>query len=747
MENIEHFKLETRRIEKELDDRWLAAMVGDIKVKVQDTFFFVVFDVDDIHGELKATKKPARGEKDSVSVDETLRMLAIAKAGEMLERESGYRMNACTPPHPSFQNASVRRVPRGDGSAGYDLLILRRHSRVTPWEEARHVFTVIGDEVGDRARTDFATSFERLKVDKGEVELHDATANIEAAFRKEGVTRAALVRLSQWLSAHGTVLKVGDVSRDPSVSKEKAMAEDVFAFQKLLYYVAYQSPAAIAPVDGSLVKFHIRNHLVLDEIRQIISKVIRSGEEANWVDAVGDVGTDALALTGQRQDLAFQQEAITQLYDHLSVGRNRLLWMPPGAGKTYIVLSVLTQLAQNGLLPKHVLYWVPASAVETVSTEMTRLGFPVIKGKVPTEMEQQLKRAATLSYKIIVVHEDWNRNAKVMDILSPILPDSVCIFDEMHKLLYNTIRSANALIIARTCRYFIGMTGTPIINADPMMPAQWLSLVLDYDVTKANVFTSMGAFLTIEGHKDIPREEIVEDVTDVFLNNTQYLAKRRQLDASTEAGLLLQVLQIAWAVVYPEMARLAIKQMEKPSSVRDRGKRRVMIIVQKDADVGVMTKLLVTAATNAGVKLTEKDIFGVGNPAKSSGAKRARSNSTAGGGGDRDSEEILASRGIINFTDLTVEEKKVPDYRIIIVPIAHDTGYSLSRAEVCITSVYPSNQATRTQLEGRLNRVDQRATRLTYITVTGGILSDIYRNYASAQSLQSALKVLTEHKH
>ena len=77
------------------------------------------------------------------------------------------------------------------------------------------------------------------------------------------------------------------------------------------------------------------------------------------------------------------------------------------------------------------------------------------------------------------------------------------------------------------------------------------------------------------------------------------------------------------------------------------------------------------------------------------------------------------------------------------MPISYDTGYSLSRAEVFITSVYPSNEATREQLRGRIMRVDQAASRLEYITVIGGILTSLHANYKMAQSLAAAVRLLT----
>jgi hypothetical protein len=57
-----------------------------------------------------------------------------------------------------------------------------------------------------------------------------------------------------------------------------------------------------------------------------------------------------------------------------------------------------------------------------------------------------------------------------------------------------------------------------------------------------------------------------------------------------------------------------------------------------------------------------------------------------------------------------------------------------------ITSVYPSNNATREQLAGRINRIDQTTEPLLYKTVHIGILTTIMKNHNNAKSLSVALQ-------
>ena len=85
-----------------------------------------------------------------------------------------------------------------------------------------------------------------------------------------------------------------------------------------------------------------------------------------------------------------------------------------------------------------------------------------------------------------------------------------------------------------------------------------------------------------------------------------------------------------------------------------------------------------------------------------------------------------------------------PDYKVVIVPISKSEGYTLTRCNVMISSVYPSNQASRTQIEGRINRLTQNAKEVYYIIVHTGILTNILQNHNKARSLEKALAEISQ---
>ena len=65
-------------------------------------------------------------------------------------------------------------------------------------------------------------------------------------------------------------------------------------------------------------------------------------------------------------------------------------------------------------------------------------------------------------------------------------------------------------------------------------------------------------------------------------------------------------------------------------------------------------------------------------------------------------------KGILHLTDAEVAKNpKLSHLRVVIVPMSKPEGYTLTRCGVQIQCVYPSNQANREQIEGRINRVGQ----------------------------------------
>ncbi len=77
---------------------------------------------------------------------------------------------------------------------------------------------------------------------------------------------------------------------------------------------------------------------------------------------------------------------------------------------------------------------------------------------------------------------------------------------------------------------------------------------------------------------------------------------------------------------------------------------------------------------------------------------------------------------------------------MVITTKSHSEGYTLTKFRIMITSVYFSNQATREQLEGRINRIGQLSPMVRIHIFHTGILSYIHKRYEKARTLAAALK-------
>lgn len=98
----------------------------------------------------------------------------------------------------------------------------------------------------------------------------------------------------------------------------------------------------------------------------------------------------------------------------------------------------------------------------------------------------------------------------------------------------------------------------------------------------------------------------------------------------------------------------------------------------------------------------------------------------------------------IFLTDDAVNEKKEHDYKVVITTIRKSEGYTLTRLKAMVTCVYPSNNATREQIEGRINRIGQAAKTVHFRIVHCGILSYILTKHNDARNLSAVLQTLAD---
>ena len=107
-------------------------------------------------------------------------------------------------------------------------------------------------------------------------------------------------------------------------------------------------------------------------------------------------------------------------------------------------------------------------------------------------------------------------------------------------------------------------------------------------------------------------------------------------------------------------------------------------------------------------------------------------------------DDIYLLDSSIFMTDESVKNGTTHDYKVVIVPQKKSEGYTLTRLKCMITSVYPSSNATREQLEGRINRLSQHAKKIYYRTIHTGILTYIMQKHKDASSISAILSAFAQ---
>jgi hypothetical protein len=389
--------------------------------------------------------------------------------------------------------------------------------------------------------------------------------------------------------------------------------------------------------------------------------------------------------------------------------RGNLIWMTVGQGKTRCSMDFLNYLLSIKELPPYVVYALPKEAVKSVGDEILNYGFD-LEVLSPTKTTPKnhpfpdlLVKGQTPNKNVITMVEHDHLRLCV-DGLSALSGRFFFIMDEVHKALNNTLRTNASVQLASLSTGVIAMTGTIVVdtNVDKLIP--WLKQVVPFEVNTKNFWTaanSMVAKLVNTGIK-VYMEEVIAEFTSK--ENKEYVQLVVPAVGGTNPSPTAAEHNEAKKICYKACTRKMIEQTGKNL------KKGGVMLVAKDNKH--QQKLLEGCLED--LRLKRKDIF------------------------------VLEKGASINLKDETVESGQVRDYKVVIVTIRQETGYNLSRLKSMVTSVYESNEASRTQLEGRLNRKGQTAKKLKYYVVQVGILQWLYQNHRNARNFNKILSQLAD---
>ncbi len=485
-------------------------------------------------------------------------------------------------------------------------------------------------------------------------------------------------RLSTYLTGYKSCIELAKISRDGSGTYYKVVPEDT-AVHHILCYLCIMYPAAIVKTKNG---FRVKNGPLLWTVRDSINSQLGGmlNFERKW----------AIPKPETRKRWEHQIDSVRQMVDRNKAGKKgHLIWIKVGLGKTLITIDYLDYLINAGKMPPYCVYALPASAINNIIKEFELRGIPT---KLIDARQASPKDSKVLSpYKINLIKHDHMRLGNMEQQLKSVARQMVYIVDEFHKTLAKTQRTSIALELSRLSYDFVGMSGTIIKDTNYDELIQWLEQIVEFEVTEKNYWVAIGALVS---RKVYTKVVVDRQVTEVPLG--QYSEQYYKM--------------------VPEKLGGTARQIDFRGAVE---------VCYKAVTESIVNNVFQYVKLNEGVFVVAKDI-------KHQGEIRDKLVSLGLGS---DSIHLFGKDNQITLT---------PEYngpvKVVITTKRHSEGYTLTKFRIMITSVYFSNQATREQLEGRINRIGQVSPQVRILIYHTGILTYIHQKYEKARTLAAALK-------
>jgi len=504
-----------------------------------------------------------------------------------------------------------------------------------------------------------------------------------------------ILRVLYYLNTKDDKIVMTKISRDGGGASQIPMKEDVGAF-KVLCKLTLLFPAILILV--SYTTFKIKNIYLLDMVRKKIIQLLKSKEHNIDKRLWGDIRE-----RNNRTLFDYQISCLDEMKESYLRGRKGcFLWLDVGLGKTLIVLHYLKYLIDKENI-SYIIYTLPSSAIKSVVEEVQMFGFEYcilvpIKSK-KYETYNFSKNIKPQKYKINIIEHDHLRRCN--DELIHYANKSIFVIDEVHKCLNESKRTSVCLNLSKLSKFFVALTGTPIIDSNTYKLMWWLEQIVPFKVNDKNFWVATHSMVSrrVSTHVICEYKDIELEITNEEYN---YLAPIGVggLNISPKHSDIIRAMELCWNICDEHIVEMCCDYYK--SSVG-------CFIVTRNYKH--LIKLYNQLIDN---NIFEEDIF------------------------------LIDKDNTLYFTDETVEKNITPDYKFVLTTLNNSTGYTLTRLNKMITGVYPSNNATREQLEGRINRVSQNSNSVEYITVHCGILTYIYQKHKYTKSLSLVLKELSE---
>lgn len=386
-----------------------------------------------------------------------------------------------------------------------------------------------------------------------------------------------------------------------------------------------------------------------------------------------------------RQLYEHQREAVEDMIMKvMNGGRGHEIWIPVGLGKTLIFMRFIMELIQQQRMPMYCVYTLPAAAVNSIESEFNTYN-------IPYQVIDMRVNGVNQTIKPGIVNLVWHNHLRLNgfdDQLRALSPNLLFVTDEFHHMLGESIQASIALEISSLSVDFIAMSGTIMRNEDPTALIQWLAMIVEFEVTVKNYWVAVGALISKKVQTNVAVERA--EIEAPLLNSEAYYAVVPAGLGGTAPHLNFQrAVELSREAMYPEVIRQAVFYVQQGEPI--------FLVARNAANQQQMADDLVRAGVQR-VHLITKD------------------------------------------TPITLLPGDPRGIQAVITTPSHSSGYSLSGIRVMISEIIFSNQTTRDQLEGRINRISQVSPIVRYITVQSGIFSYIQKRYNNTRTLSEALK-------
>lgn len=667
-----------------LDISWMAALVGPTEIGVGNSIVAIAVIKSNNIYEFTAIKRPIREKDDNPHLTEEQKDYAVGNFKQMLGNGLPIKHAPNTLPDLKGSIVYYREVGNPPEPQYYIAVVdstMQSGYKVVSWAE------YINQPIVFKEQSNIINSnLENACLYTGEgIEMkHEDRFNEILTNTPLRVIKRSLI----YFDGYKSNIDLYDMDRHGN-SREYTVSVDDTAVNILLASICCIYPAALVKSKtGYDVKHGRLMWYVISKIKSYYLNM-QSFTESKWQEPAPE----------PRSLWEHQKEAVSQLDDSVNSGRHGdILWFQAGTGKTLIIIGTIANRIKSGKMPKYCVYTLPDSAFDTVKMQfaMRNIPYNFISGNKTDRGNKRI-----IPGIINFIEHDHIRKLIEGDSgsdLKDVIGQSLFIIDEVHKAINYSQRTSSILELTCLSQQFIALTGTLIKDSNVKNLIRWLEFVVPFSVTEKNYWVALSGLISrrIET-KVVVERNIIEETMNEEEKKAYYAIVPAKLGGEAQK------------INFPEALRLSYVAMTR------RMINEIMYYLGNKLGVFVIAKDKTHAE-----EIKDK----LGNLGVSRVMVIGRGNSV--------------SLTPYNSSDPFAEGSSTP--MVVITPAHYAEGYSLSIYKICVQAITFSNEATREQLQHRINRLDQLSPVIRIVIIHSGIFSYIMLKYESDRNLSMSIK-------